>query len=310
MANLKQLKLKRQSVIKTQKVTRAMEAVSAVKMRKSQELALEGRPFASVALRILSALSFDFDSSKHYLVEPAQNPQSIGLVLISSDKGLAGSLNSSILKKAESFIEQNADKKIKAIAIGKKAKEFLQRKGIEILYFRENKKDDVALEDSQDFLDILIKTKKEGDIDAWYIAYMNFISTFEQKPILRQILPLDNKELKSLVEDITPKKGKFAEENPSKQEAEKEVKRSYIFESNSENLLDELLPALVNVELHHALLESKASEHSARMVAMKSATDKAKEVAHSLLLKFNKARQAAITREVSEITSGVEAMKE
>ena len=308
MANLKQLKLKRQSVIKTQKVTRAMEAVSAVKMRKSQELALEGRPFASVALKILSALSFDFDSSKHYLVEPAQNPQSIGLVLISSDKGLAGSLNSSILKKAESFIEQNADKKIKAIAIGKKAREFLQRKNIEVLYFKENKKDDVALEDSQEFLDVLINSKKEKEIDAWYIAYMNFVSTFEQRPILRQILPLDSKELKSLVEDITPKKGKYSEEHSY--ESEQESKRSYIFESNSENLLDELLPALVNVELHHALLESKASEHSARMVAMKSATDKAKEMAHSLLLKFNKARQAAITREVSEITSGVEAMKE
>ncbi len=307
MANLKQLKLKRQSVNKTAKVTRAMEAVSAVKMRKSQELALSGRPFATVALKILDAISFDVENSKHPLVVSRETGKH-GLLLITSDKGLAGSLNSAVLKKVQSFIEEYKADNIVAVAIGRRAKEFLTRRNIEILYEQDNNSDSVQLQNTLEISKHLINAHSVGSTSSWHMAYMNFASTFEQHPVFRQVLPLSESEINKLVKDIVPKKGKFKEQEIKAREIKSE--HSYTIESDTETILDDLLGALVNIMVHHSLLESKASEHSARMVAMKSATDKAKELSQELLLKFNKARQAAITREVSEITSGVEAMKE
>ncbi len=306
MANLKQLKLKRQSIDKTRKVTRAMEAVSAVKMRKSQELALSGRPFAQTALKILKALLKDADNFTHPLLKTKENGKH-GLLLITSDKGLAGALNSSVIKKAENFINTHGVENVVAVAVGRRANEFLKARSVEVLHFQENKKDDVSLSDSRQIVDSILSAHESITKD-WTVYYMNFVSTFEQKAIERQLLPLLASELESLVNDIAPQKGKYksAESNS----AESESKLVYTIESAAENILDEIIPELVNVFVHHALLESKASEHSARMVAMKSATDKAGELSHSLKLAFNKARQAAITREVSEITSGVEAMKD
>jgi len=304
MANLKQLKIKRQSVDKTRKVTKAMEAVSAVKMRKSQENALSSRAFATVALRILDAVSKDVEQINHPLVSSQESAKK-GLLLVSSDKGLAGSLNSAVLKKAQEFL--NANKDVVAIAIGRRALEFLKARGVEVLYFRENNKDNVSLQDTLSISSELMKAHAGGTVN-WSVAYMNFVSTFEQKPVLRKVLPLLEAELEHLVEDIAPKKGKFSEF--AVKEKDVKSKKAYLIEADSKDILNELIPELLNVFVHHVLLESKASEHSARMVAMKAATDKAGEMSHELLLKFNKARQAAITREVSEITSGVEAMKE
>jgi F-type H+-transporting ATPase subunit gamma len=137
MANLKQLKLKRQSVQKTAKVTRAMEAVSAVKMRKSQELAISGRAFASLALRILNALSLNLGSAKHPFVKQKKDGKD-GLVLITSDKGLAGSLNSAILKKAQAFLDEKGAENVLAIAVGRRAGDFLKARKVEILRYQEN----------------------------------------------------------------------------------------------------------------------------------------------------------------------------
>ena len=307
MANLKQLKLKRQSVNKTAKVTRAMEAVSAVKMQKSQENALSGRSFAVVALRILNALSFDIENSSHDLVVSKDSGKK-GLLLITSDKGLAGSLNSSVLKKAQEFIDREGAEKIVAIAIGRRAHEFLRRRKVEIIYKQDNKQDEVKLSDTLEISEHIINAHLASKTRSWHIAYMNFVSTFDQMPVFRQVLPLSESELEALVKDIAPKTGKYSDEQIKDKEISPNL--SYTIESDAENILDDLIKSLVNIMVHHSLLESKASEHSARMVAMKSATDKAKELSHDLLLKFNKARQAAITREVSEITSGVEAMKE
>ncbi len=308
MANLKQLKIKRASVDKTRKVTKAMEAVSAVKMRKSQELALNGRAFAVVSLRILNALSKDMESLNHRLVSP-KNGGKHGLLLISSDKGLAGSLNSAVLKRVQAFIDKYSTENIVAIAVGRRAYEFLRVRKIKIVHYQENKKDDVSLSDSKEILDKLLDSYlNDVELASWHVAYMNFVSTFEQVAIKRQILPLQESELVNLVEDIAPQKGKYKEESVQDEDLRKKL--PYLMESEREELLDDLIPELVNIMIHHSLLESKASEHSARMVAMKSATDKARELSRELMLKFNKARQAAITREVSEITSGVEAMKE
>ncbi len=300
MANLKQLKSKRQSVIKTRKVTRAMEAVSAVKMQKSQELALKGRKFALVALNILRAMSGDKENMRHFLVRIPKTGKH-GLLLITSDKGLAGSLNSAVLKKTSEFIDKYGSGHIEAFAVGRRANDFLQARNIKVIGYIENKKDEISMEEVKEISDVIINEHKSGTTKTWHMAYMNFVSTFEQNPVFRQIMPLSGAELSALVKDMDSK-GTLDMPNPSET-------KNYITESFNENLADILMPQMINIAIHHALWESKASEHSARMVAMKSATDKAGEMSHELLLKFNKARQAAITREVSEITSGVEAMK-
>ncbi len=300
MANLKQLKSKRQSVIKTRKVTRAMEAVSAVKMQKSQDLALRGRKFAVVALRILQALSSDRENDKHFLVREPKTGK-YGLLLITSDKGLAGSLNSAVLKKAQEFISEHGAEHIVAFAVGRRANDFLRVRNIKTIGFVENKLDEISLDEVRHISDVIVSEHKDGSTKSWHMAYMNFVSTFEQEPVFRQIIPLSGTQIAGLIKDMDTK-GKYEMPNPSE-------RRNYTVESFNETLADVLMPEMINIAIHHALWESKASEHSARMVAMKSATDKAGEMAHELLLKFNKARQAAITREVSEITSGVEAMK-
>ena len=136
------------------------------------------------------------------------------------------------------------------------------------------------------------------------VVYQNFVSTFEQVPFKRQILPLDPEQIHEIMVDIKPKKGKFSENT-----SEQDCKITYTVEPSAEEVLNTLIPQLVQIMLYHALLESKASEHSARMVAMKNATDKSKEVVKALTLVYNKERQAAITAEVSEISGGIEAMK-
>ena len=305
MAGLKHIKLKRESINKTRKVTRAMEAVSAVKMRKAQERALGGRAYAAAALRILRNVSETIDTHDHPLMQP-RDKGAYGLIIVTSDKGLAGSLNSAVLKKVSAFLhnEKYADAEKVAVCIGRRGHEFARRRGLSVLEYRENKSDTVTEADMRAITDIVTDAHESGDTRAWYIAYTNFRSTFEQEAILRRLLPLSRGALDEVIAGIVPEKGKYADEGNGGRSAS-----AYTIEPSPEAIFASVIPELVNIVVYHALLESKASEHSARMVAMKNATDKAGELSHELQLAFNKARQAVITREVSEITSGIEAMK-
>ena len=152
--------------------------------------------------------------------------------------------------------------------------------------------------------DAVLELHAAGEITSCLLAYMNFQSTFEQKPVVRQILPLTPELIRTMVKGIVPAKGKY-----SGIKAEDSTPSTSTIEPDVESIIEILMPRLLNIAVYHGLLEAKASEHSARMVAMKSATDKARDMAKMLTRKFNKIRQAAITREVSEITSGIEAMK-
>lgn len=305
MAGLKQLKSKRESINKTRKVTRAMEAVSAVKMRKAQERALGGRAYAAAALRVLRNLSESTDARNHAMMA-ARDSGNYGLIVVTSDKGLAGSLNSAVIKKVGDFLqnEKYANGEKMFVCVGRRGYEFLQNRGQEILSFRENKSDTVTEDEMRALTDIVIDLHERDETRAWYIAYTNFKSTFEQEAVVRRILPLSQGALDEVIQAIVPETGKYSGEGNGTRTAS-----SYTIEPSPEVILESIIPALVNIVVYHSLLESKASEHSARMVAMKNATDKAGELSHELLLQFNKARQAVITREVSEITSGIEAMK-
>ena len=298
---LKDIKAKIQATERTHKVTRAMEAVSAVKMRKTQSAAIGGRPYARAALSILARLSGSADLTRHALAR-SREVKNIALVILTSDKGLAGALNSGVIKAAEEAMAQYAVASVTVYAYGRKGEEYFARRGYRIARAFENKKDLIELPIMEELSAEISREFARGAYDEVLVAYSNFKSTFEQIPGVRRLLPLSVDGVARLVSDIIPEKGKWSEPRAIESPA------SYAVEPEGGEVLDILAPRLVAVSLYHLLLESKASEHSARMVAMKNASDKSKEVAHDLTRLFNKIRQAAITREVSEIISGREAL--
>jgi F-type H+-transporting ATPase subunit gamma len=298
---LKQIKNKIVATKKTGKVTKAMEAVSAVKMRKSQQKAFVGRPYVHSAMRILARLSESSEGLSHPLAQKRTAGKTL-LVIVTSDKGLAGSVNSAVLKKAEEVFKTHSE--VETICIGRKATEFAARQKKEIISSFVNVSDDIALADVYAMASQIMERFKGTQYQNVLVIYQNFISTFEQEPTMRQVLPLDPAEIQYTMQGIKPRQGKFSDN-----EVTPDTQITYTIEPGAEEVLNTLIPQLVQIMIYHALIESKACEHSARMVAMKNATDKSKELAKSLTLLFNKKRQAAITAEVSEITGGMEALK-
>jgi F-type H+-transporting ATPase subunit gamma len=302
---LKDIKAKIGSTNRTHKVTRAMEAVSAVKMRKTQGAALLGRPYARAALQILARLSGGADLAQHALTE-TREPKKVALVILTSDKGLAGALNSGVLKAATEALAPYPASAVTVFGYGRKGYEHFARRGHAIARQWENKKDDVELAVMEELSAEVSRRFTEKEFDLVLVAYSNFKSTFEQAPTVRTLLPLSLEGIRELVEDIVPEKGKFSATAAGTRE--RATPPAYSIEPEGAEVLDTLVPRLVSASLYHFFLESKASEHSARMVAMKSASDKSKEVVRDLTRTYNKLRQAAITREVSEIVGGREAL--
>ncbi|MHB0865835.1 MAG: ATP synthase F1 subunit gamma [Minisyncoccota bacterium] len=298
---LKDIKSKIAATNRTHKVTRAMEAVSAVKMRKTQMAALAGRSYARAALSILTRLSGTADVKRHPLAEHRDGTR-VALVLITSDKGLAGALNSSVLRRAVLALDGRKKEDVTVYAYGKKGEEYFSRRGYRIARSFENKGDEVPLSAMEALSRELSDEFLRGDYDKVITVYSHFKSSFEQVPTMRRLLPLSLPALRDIVDGIVPAKGRWSHE-PSL-----EAPSAYEIEPSGAEVLNLLIPRLIAVALYHMLLEAKASEHSARMVAMKNASEKSKEVAHDLTRLFNKIRQAAITREVSEIISGREAL--
>ncbi|MES2225240.1 MAG: ATP synthase F1 subunit gamma [Patescibacteria group bacterium] len=298
---LKDIKAKIQATKRMNTVTRAMEAVSAVKMRKTQAQAFDGRAYARAALSVLTRLAGTRIVKEHTLGKDREVKR-VALVIITSDRGLAGSLNSSVLKKAMEEIAPYKKEDVTVFAYGDKGEQHFSRRGFEVRESMQNKADTIEVETMQDLSESVVRGFIAGDYDKVVTVYSHFVSTFEQNPVVRRLLPLSLPAITEIVEGIVPARGKWASD------ISVEAPAHYTVEPEAETVLDLLLPRLVAVSLYHMLLESKASEHSARMVAMKNASDKSKEVARDLTRIYNKVRQAAITREVSEIVSGREAL--
>lgn len=305
MASLKDIKIKVLSYKKMGTVTHAMEAVSAVKMRKSQERALAGRSYAAAALTILERIAATSDVSRHPLMQ--QKSGNTCMVIVTSDKGLAGSFNSGVVRKVEREIAERgiAKSDLVILAIGRRGGDYFASRGYNVVAKHENVADGISESEMRFVTDHVLSLFSSGGITSCFVVYQNFISTFEQVPTMRQIVPITRDMIAAMVAGIRPVRGKYAPHQGEPIPAPV----SYTIEPDADTVLSTLLPRLLNIAVFHALLEAKASEHSARMVAMKSATDKSKEMAQTYQRTFNKIRQAAITREVSEITSGIEAMK-
>jgi F-type H+-transporting ATPase subunit gamma len=298
---LKDIKQKIQATNRMHKVTRAMEAVSAVKMRKSQLLAFASRPFAHTAVSILSNALSSGEHSAHSLLTGGSG-ENLALVVVTSDKGLAGALNSSVLKEALALASHYTKDKVIVYAVGKKAGDFFLRRGYTVAYNELNKLDEVSMTQMQTLSSALIEQFTTASLKEVKVVYSNFISTFEQRATSRTLLPVSLENAQKVLSDITPVKGKWSAK-------EKEMKKvTHQQEYATQTLLDALIPKIMSSMLYHMLLEGKASEHSARMVAMKNARDKSQSVSKDLNRLYNKIRQANITREVSEIVGGREAL--
>ncbi len=298
---LKDIKAKIAATKRMNTVTRAMEAVSAAKMRKTQQSAFAGRAYARAALSILARLSGSSDAKSHPLTQ-TREVKNTALVVITSDRGLAGALNSSVTRAALKAIEGRPIDSVQVFAYGRKGEEFFRNRGYAIAEARENREDAIAT----DTMDALSAELSQGFLAGTYdevlAAYSDFRSTFEQAPTIRTLLPLSVEGVAAIVESIRPARGKWSNE------VSLEAPNAYSIEPSAEEVLTLLIPRLVAVCLYFMLLEAKASEHSARMVAMKNASDKSKERTRDFTRLYNKLRQAAITREVSEIISGREAL--
>ncbi|MDP2881927.1 MAG: F0F1 ATP synthase subunit gamma [Azonexus sp.] len=286
MPSGKEIRNKIKSVENTRKITKAMEMVAASKMRKAQDRMRAARPYGEKIRRVAGNLSHALTEYRHpFLVNREQ--AAIGMILITSDKGLCGGLNSNLLRlsvmKMKEF--ESAGKKLQATCIGNKGLGFMQRAGAKVVSHVTGLGDTPHLEKLIGPVKVQLDAYMNGEIDALYIGYTRFINTMKQEPVFEQLLPLSGDSVGSA-----------------------KTKWDYVYEPDAKAVIDNLLIRYVEALIYQAVAENMASEQSARMVAMKSASDNAKTVIGDLKLVYNKARQAAITKELSEIVSGAAAV--
>ena len=289
MATPREIRRRIKSVKNISQVTRAMEAVSASKMRRAQNQVLATRPFAQKAWEIASFLARQAQSGRapHSLLE--QRPvEKIAMVLITPDKGLTGGMIANMLRAAQSF-RRAQTKPVNLITVGRKGRDFFNRYGGGIVAEFTKLGDAPPLGRITPISKLVLDAFLTHEFDSIYLAYMDFKSITVQRPVVRQILP---------VTPADPEQAGTANFYPS-----------YIYEPDEETLLEALMPRLIELQIYQSVLESLASEHSARMIAMHNATENARDIVKSLTLSYNKARQASITTEILEISGGAEAMR-
>ncbi len=307
MAGSRAIKSRIKSTKNIQQITKAMQAVSAVKMRKSEAAAVKGRFFALYALDILAKIEANTGTaikSLSPLFETNDTAEKNCLVVITSDKGLAGAFNSNVIRKSEELI-RNSEVPVEIVAVGKKGRDFFTRKNLKVVKDFEGAGDLATLTEAKNISDFIISLYVEKKYKKIDIVFTNFISALKLEVIHRPLLPLNEETLKQVVENIIPKTGRFSDvKNDSTS-----IISEYKFEPSPEEIVVTLVPKLVELEIFHSILEANASEHSARMVAMKNASENAKEMIGKLTIKYNKERQAQITKELIEITSGKNALE-
>lgn len=286
MATLKAIRKRIGSIRNTQQITKAMKMVSAAKLRRAQEAAVEARPYAEKMADLLKNLSARVSSEAHPLLS-VRPEKRIHLLLLTSDRGLCGGYNANLIRAAEAFVRgQDAGKGIQLALVGRKGADYFRRRRAEIsdrhINVLATPPDELAAELAEKMIGRFVRE----ETDAVYILYSRFRSALSQVPTLERLIPI-----------------------AAEQQAGEEQLTEYLFEPGLEALLSSLLPKVVEVGIYRALLEAGASEHGARMTAMDSATTNASKMMGSLTLQMNRARQASITRELMEIVGTAEALK-
>jgi F-type H+-transporting ATPase subunit gamma len=292
MAAGKELRTKIKSVENTKKITKAMEMISVSKMRKAQERMRAARPYSTKIRDIAINLGQANPEYVHSFMKP-NDAKAVGLIVVTTDKGLCGGLNTNLLRQVSGKLRdvQATGKTAQAVAIGNKGLGFLNRVGARVVSHVTHLGDRPHMEKLIGPVKVLIDSYVAGEISAVHLCYNKFVSTMKQEPVVEQLLPLSAEKMAA---------DSKAEGNPSAWD--------YIYEPDAPSVIDELLVRYVEALVFQALAENIASEHAARMVAMKAATDNAGNVIAELKLVYNKTRQAAITKELSEIVSGAAAI--
>jgi len=292
MASTRDLRRRIKSIRNTSQITKAMQMVAAAKMRKAQQAAVAGRPYASLMNEVLAEVTANAGDFSHPLTE-VREIRKRAVIVVSTDKGLCGALNSNLLREAARFDKQTTV----YITAGRKASQFIARTkrqlAAEFTY-----KDAPLFGEARAISRFAQDLFTKGEVDAVDILFTNFISTLAQKPEVRTLLPVGEiKAVHAELEEGTADGGKLLK-----------GATEFLFEPGADQVLGSLLPHYLNFQVYQILLEAKASEHSARMVAMKNATDNAQQLIKDLTLEYNKLRQANITKELLEITTAQMAM--
>jgi len=287
MAGGKEIRTKIKSVQNTQKITRAMEMVAASKMRKAQDRMRAARPYAEKIRNVAAHLSHANPEYKHPFLVKRENPSRIGVIVVTSDKGLCGGLNTNVLRMTLARMKEweGAKHGIEVCAIGNKALGFMQRIGASVLSQATHLGDTPHMDKLIGPVKLMLDAYNDGRIDALHVCYTRFVNTMKQEPVMEQLLPISGEALGSAG-------GHW----------------DYIYEPDAKQVVDELLVRYIETLIYQAVAENIASEQSSRMVAMKAASDNAGNVIDELKLIYNKTRQAAITKELSEIVAGAAAV--
>ena len=287
MPSGKEIRNKIKSVENTRKITKAMEMVAASKMRKAQDRMRAARPYGDKIRRVAANLSHAIAEYKHPFLTKRESVKNVGLILVTSDKGLCGGLNSNVLRLAVQRMKEweTSGASLQVTAIGNKGFGFMQRAGAKVVSHVTGLGDTPHLEKLIGPVKVQLDAFVKGEIDQLYIGYTRFINTMKQEPVIEQLLPLSGDAVGSA-----------------------QTNWDYVYEPEAKEVVDDLLIRYVEALIYQAVAENMASEQSARMVAMKSASDNAKNVIGELKLVYNKTRQAAITKELSEIVGGAAAV--
>jgi F-type H+-transporting ATPase subunit gamma len=287
MPSLIDIRRRVRAVKSTQQITKAMKMVSSSKLRRAQERILRSRPYAQQMLRVFNSLATRTETARHVLLQeqPGERPL---LIVITADRGLAGSFNANVIKGAAEFITsqpRDTGHEVALALVGRKGRDFFMRRGFDVRYEEVGLFQNVKWSHAQAIANTAIKEFLAPEIGSVYLVYNQFKSIMSQQVIVERLLPIAK-----------------LEQEPS------EAAVDYLFEPSPEELLDTLLPFHVAVQVNRALLESSAAEHAARMTAMDSATRNAREMVERLTLYMNKVRQASITREIIEIVAGAQSV--
>lgn len=296
MANLRDIRNRIESIQNTQQITKAMKMVAAAKLRKAQNRIIETRPYASKMREVVARLVKASTEQKE-LLEQRESIDNILMIVIGSDRGLCGAFNNNLFKEVTQFIDDEfasykENDTLSMVTIGRKATKHFGKRNYQIVQEFPGFFDELKFAQISDIMKSIISEFKNGQYDEVYIAYNEFQSVISQNRLIEKVLPI---EPEALVDD------------EQKQEQEEYIE--YIFEPDVDSILRELLPLHINMQVWKAVLESNAAEQGARMTAMDNATENAKELEEDLRLEYNRARQSAITTEISEIISGAQALE-
>ncbi|HAG09531.1 MAG TPA: F0F1 ATP synthase subunit gamma [Desulfotomaculum sp.] len=283
MLSLRDLRRRIKSVESTQQITKAMKAVAAAKMRRAQEDVVSARPYARRLREVLGRVAISAGNVRHPLLE-VREPQKVAFLLITADRGLCGGFNSNLIRLASQEAKNFTD--VDFICAGRKGRDFFRRLKKNLIFEYIGLGETVKVEQAREIAAFVLQKYEQKELDVVYVIYSEFVNVLIQRPKITKLLPIEPPEESGEVKKV-----------------------DYIFEPEAEEIMAEMLPMYVENFIFHALLESKASEQSARMTAMDNATENANEIINQLTLQMNKARQTAITKELLEIVSGAAALE-